>query len=577
MHSAEFTACIPFTSSYWHDPNNYAGLESLSRLQETPPQLSWTSAHVDKWVGDAKGFSEHCKAQFLDEKVASSRLEYNELVNWVCQYSIKVFPLLESEHPMLMPPSCSISAIPLSPPSLSAISSILQAAAPPKVLSSTPVTGPQPPKLTLLGPHLPVAMPEPSFNLDSTSPLHPSAVNTRAIAASNTFGMQRSQGFTPMGPPLPPSHPVLPICGSSPAGTDDEDKIMTLAMTDKGKGKEIIPGTNDEEDKFQSEAAPAAFMVVDEDDDTSPPPTNTTRRLHSPIVTSGSLPITVSEVRPHLSIHHADPNSTLFKLLGAPPTAKPKKCSHKKPKFDGLPPAPPKDLIGEGTIQAEHATKKVAKTKGIEEIPKSGGLLLLRPFIPEDCLDSMHRLQLWADGVKTIGVLVILRDFGDFMEVDKALWNKKVAPFIGKQYVKPCNQCHHKKTHCHKFLMNSVICVCCHYAKLPCLVNGTKALNLLEHYRPKSYKSVNAFESSLDTLSQHASTLKDLIVNYMAGLNTMSHLQGLQSQIGCLHECLRSDTRVEEVVDEDNNEGYNMGEVAEGEVGPSRTCKHSQK
>ncbi|KAK0462748.1 hypothetical protein IW261DRAFT_1576247 [Armillaria novae-zelandiae] len=27
----------------------YAGLESLSHLQNTPPQLSWTSARVDKW------------------------------------------------------------------------------------------------------------------------------------------------------------------------------------------------------------------------------------------------------------------------------------------------------------------------------------------------------------------------------------------------------------------------------------------------------------------------------------------------------------------------------------------------
>ncbi|KAK0476593.1 hypothetical protein IW261DRAFT_1421349 [Armillaria novae-zelandiae] len=555
----------------------YAGLESLSHLQEMPPQPSWTSAYVDTWGGDAKGFWEHCKAQFPDEKVASSHLEYNELVNRAHQYSIKVFPLPESEHPVPMPPSCSIPAIPLAPPSLSAISSILQAAAPPKVLSSTPVTGPQPPKLTLLGPHLLVATPEPSFNLDSTSPLHPSAVITRAIATSNTFGdfpsaccpnlllgAQHSRGFTPVGPPLPPSHPVLPIHGSSPAGIiassfwkctplfflgkDDEDEIMTLAMTDKGKEKEIISGTDDEEDKFQSEAAPAAFMVVDEDDDASPPPTNTAQRLCSPVVALGSLPITVSE------------------LLGAPPTAKPKKCSCKKPKFDGLLPAPPKDLIGEGTVRAQHATKKVAKTKGIEEIPKSGVVATkaIRPQGPS----RLHAppvamgIQLGGlseevpadymvvrDGVKTIGVLVISRDFGDFMEVDKALWNKKVAPFVGEQYVKPCDQYHCKKTHCHKFLMNL----------LPCLVNGTKALNPLEHYRPKSYESVNAFKSSLNTLSQHASALEDLIVNYMAGLNAMSHLQDLQSQIGHLRECLGSDTRVEEVVDEDNNEGYKHG------------------
>ncbi|PBK92553.1 hypothetical protein ARMGADRAFT_1080615, partial [Armillaria gallica] len=37
------------------------------------------------------------------------------------------------------------------------------------------------------------------------------------------------------------------------------------------------------------------------------------------------------------------------------------------------------------------------------------------------------------NGIKTIGVLAVDKDFGDFIEVDKAYWNKEVAPFVGER------------------------------------------------------------------------------------------------------------------------------------------------
>ncbi len=37
------------------------------------------------------------------------------------------------------------------------------------------------------------------------------------------------------------------------------------------------------------------------------------------------------------------------------------------------------------------------------------------------------------NGIQTIGVLAVDKDFGDFVEVDKAYWNKEVAPFVGER------------------------------------------------------------------------------------------------------------------------------------------------
>ncbi len=37
------------------------------------------------------------------------------------------------------------------------------------------------------------------------------------------------------------------------------------------------------------------------------------------------------------------------------------------------------------------------------------------------------------NGVKSIGVLVVDKDFGNFVEVDKSYWSKEVAPFVGER------------------------------------------------------------------------------------------------------------------------------------------------
>ncbi|KAK0485605.1 hypothetical protein EDD18DRAFT_1360775 [Armillaria luteobubalina] len=574
-----------------------------------------------------------------DDQVAYSCVEYNELVKRARQFSMNVVPVPLSQMPtrQLAPKAPTSSSAPVAParaqtttpavvPPVPSVPSRLSPviAPPPAIPAVTTVVPPaKPPFPVKLRPifknKTPLASDDitttgASFELDVTSPLHPNIATLLKTGPPKSVipsegSMRSSQRLQAVNAasrrqvlPGPNPIPEGSVASSSRKrtplffpGTDDEEEIATPGATEKGKGKEVVPGTDeDEEDVIQDHDTSSNIMDVDEEDN-SPPPTNIAWRYRSPVpgASSGPPPITVSEVRPRLSIHHADPNSALFKLLGAPPANKPKKGSRRKPKFDN-PPPPPKDIVDERTIRAKRSKKKATKDKEIEEVtpsdvvptkanrPRGPSRLRAPPAtigiqiggfgeeVPADYKAVQNRL-------KSIGVLVVSRDFGEFVEVDKALWNKKIAPFVGEQYVKPCDSCHRKKTQCRKFLTNSVICVRCHYAKLPCLVNGTKALNPLAHYRPKSYESINAFESSMDTLSQHANALEDIIVNYMTGLDAISQLQGLRSQIGRLRECLGSDSRVEEVIEEEDNEGSDVDDVAEGEPGPSRKRKRSGK
>ncbi|PBK79253.1 hypothetical protein ARMGADRAFT_1093332, partial [Armillaria gallica] len=88
-------------------------------------------------------------------------------------------------------------------------------------------------------------------------------------------------------------------------------------------------------------------------------------------------------------------------------------------------------------------------------------------------------------GIKSISVLKVDNDFGEFVEVDKSYWSKAVAPFVGERYTTACDHCWRLGTQCRKLLTHTVKCVRCHYSKLPCKVDGVAALNPIDHYRPK--------------------------------------------------------------------------------------------
>ncbi|KAK0494660.1 hypothetical protein EDD18DRAFT_1355400 [Armillaria luteobubalina] len=613
----------------------YAGLESLSQLQEAPPQSHWTSARVDQWIREAKKLWSRCGAQvviakisakefrgvefeflqllvdFPDERIGRAFLEYNELITRARQYNIKVFPLpvpadlvpepIPASRPASQAPVVStaeLSVIANAPPVVKSGAS--QGTAPSKASSDTSSTGPQRPKLTLHGPRPPIAAQDPVFTLDPTSPLHPAATNVVTLPpSSNPFtdpfatrrpnpllGVRRLQGQAAINPPPPPTRPdsrpqpraplapILPdpdpinegsVTSSSRRrtplffpGTDDEDDLPTPVADKKGKGKEIIQGTDEDEEDFQGSTSPFVAMDVDEDDVGSPPLTNVARRYRSPIL-PGANPIPVSE------------------LLGAPTITRPKKGLQRKPKFDN-PPLAPNDSAAEGTVKASRASEKAlkaSKDKEVGEVSKGEVVATkaIRPRGPSRIKPPLASMGIQSggfgedvptdlrpikNGLKSIGVLVVSKDFGNFVEVDKALWNKKVAPFVGE------------------LALRSMLS---QEDAVPKVLDelGTVSLNPLHHYHPKEYQSINAFESAMTTLTQHANNLEDVVINYMAGIDAMTQLQGLRTQIGHLRECLGADTRVEDVVEEDDDEVFQVDDVAEGEPGPSRKRKRSGK
>ncbi len=86
-------------------------------------------------------------------------------------------------------------------------------------------------------------------------------------------------------------------------------------------------------------------------------------------------------------------------------------------------------------------------------------------------------------------------------------------------------------------------------------------------------ETLNAFEGALDTLAQHADSIEDIVVNYMAGLNALTQLNGLRVQTGRLRECANFD---EGDADEDDDDEA-PEEVTEGVAGPSTKKKNKSR
>ncbi len=88
-------------------------------------------------------------------------------------------------------------------------------------------------------------------------------------------------------------------------------------------------------------------------------------------------------------------------------------------------------------------------------------------------------------------------------------------------------------------------------------------------------ETLNAFEGALDTLAQHADSIEDIVVNYMAGLNALAQLNGLRVQAGRLRECANFDDGAADGDEGDrDDEDEAPDEVAEGVAGPSKKRKH---
>ncbi len=96
--------------------------------------------------------------------------------------------------------------------------------------------------------------------------------------------------------------------------------------------------------------------------------------------------------------------------------------------------------------------------------------------------------------------------------------------------------------------------------------------------------TLNAFLAALDTLGQHVDSIEDILLNYLSGINVLSHVAGLCLHTSRIHECAVADGIVDEADgDEDNDEDDEVPEdvasevpddVAEGVAGPSKKRKH---
>ncbi|KAK0245028.1 hypothetical protein EDD85DRAFT_943404 [Armillaria nabsnona] len=180
----------------------------------------------------------------------------------------------------------------------------------------------------------------------------------------------------------------------------------------------------------------------------------------------------------------------------------------------------------------------------------------------------------FKNGIKSIGVLQVDADFGEFMEVDKSYWSKAVAPFVGEQYTTACDHCRRLGMQCRKLLMHTVKCVQCHYSKLPCKVDGVAALNPVKHYRPKGYDAINTFEAAVNAIDANNTAIAAITQQFLAGLNVIAHTDSIRAQAFHLHSCLAS-VKEDEDDNGDEDEEYEVpNAVAEGVAGPSKKRKH---
>ncbi|KAK0447526.1 hypothetical protein EV421DRAFT_1900907 [Armillaria borealis] len=386
-------------------------------------------------------------------------------------------------------------------------------------------------------------------------------------------------------------------------GTDDEEEMIREDLVDG----EQVAGTDggfqcqDDDASTPSKDGP---MDVDKDkgqqsdDASSPPPTQSRRKNHrisfiltQPFFFLGALFLKI-KIRAAQLVHAPlllGPDTAYPQVVqGSKPESK-KKKKDVKAKFketegpipckrsrdeEGAPavekPAPKKLKSTATTVddaKVARPSKAVRKRGPAPSKPPAVTMRVSGGGFGEKVPASAKEVE---NGIKSIGVLAVDRDFRDFVEVDKAYWNKEVSTFVFPVYTERCDHCKRLGTQCRKFLTNMVICVCCHYSKLPCKVNGITALNPISHYRPNGYKNLNAFEGALDTLAQHADSLEDQIIGYMASIDALTQLNGLRVQAGRLREC----AIYNKGSDKDNNsdgDGDDEDEgIAEGVAGPSK-------
>ncbi|SJL16879.1 uncharacterized protein ARMOST_20409 [Armillaria ostoyae] len=394
-------------------------------------------------------------------------------------------------------------------------------------------------------------------------------------------------------------------------GTDEEEERV---QEDLVQGEQV-PGTDGEDGNFQDPVDDAPTpprdvpMDVDKnegqqsDDGSSPPPTQSRRKTHRisfvfndvtgdfeephPTIFLPRRPAPQEQnprrsSRPHTS--PVDQDSAYFNAAQRSKSGlkKKKKDAKGKEKATGGATSRKRTRDDEGAQTVEKPAAKKLKMKDTavddDEVVRATSVIRKRgppPSKPppvtlgisgggfgEKVPPSAKQIK---NGIESIGVLKVDKDFGRFVEVDGHYWNKDVAPFVGERYTEPCDSCRRRGSHCRKLLTHTVICVRCHYAKQPCKVDGEASLNPVSHYRPKGYDAINTFESALNAIEINNAAISSIAQQFLAGLNVSAHTESIRVQMSRLRECLNP---VEKVVEEEGDS--EVEEVAEGVAGPSK-------
>ncbi|PBK89505.1 hypothetical protein ARMGADRAFT_1083492 [Armillaria gallica] len=415
-----------------------------------------------------------------------------------------------------------------------------------------------------------------TFSPDTTSPLHQKPGKTVNIGLSVQAARLEVPARFPLskllavdaathssinpGPNPVPEGSVTPLLGVHEPlfllGTDDEEEQVQGDLVEDERVGEEVTGTDGEDGDLQGQDYDEAQS---NDKVSSPPPTKTACHLRNPWIEFVFDDLTGDFVKPYPTIFLSRPatppsqsadlrhsahsntspvnhNTTYLK------TAQGSKSSAKRKKKDSK----SKAKVPEVAIPRKH-------TRDDDE----GSQAVDKPATKK--LKSKDR-QAIKDGIKSIGVLKVDKDFGNFVQVDGRYWSKDIAL--------------RHNSHCHKLLTHMVICVHCHYAKQPCKVDGKAALNPLTHYHPKDYDSINTFESILNAIDVNNEAILSITQQYLSGLNIQAHSESIRIQMLRLRECLDPVEKDEEDNDGKDDDDEAPDDVAEGESGPSKKRKH---
>ncbi len=89
---------------------------------------------------------------------------------------------------------------------------------------------------------------------------------------------------------------------------------------------------------------------------------------------------------------------------------------------------------------------------------------------------------------------------------------------------------------------------------------------------------IGIFAKGLGHWVQHADSIEDILLNYLSGINVLSHVAGLRLQASHICECAVANGIIDEEGDEDDDDEDTAGEVpediAEGVAGPSKKRKY---